>query len=259
MENYSYDSVIGSSHAPYINSLAGECGLATNYHNITHPSLPNYVAATSGLNLARLAPFTPDCSPSGDCTADAPSIFAQGESWKAYEESMPSNCHPSDTGNYAVRHNPPTYYPTLSGCSTFDVPYSTLSADLANDTLPAFSFITPNLVNDMHNGTLADGDAWLAHNLPLIFDSPEYTHGTVAIFLTWDEGEGGSSNDCAANTSDIGCHIATIVMSPSTVAGTRAGDLFNHYSLLATAEELLGLPKLGEAAANPSMVSAFNL
>jgi phospholipase C len=259
MENHSYDSVIGASDAPYINSLAGECGLATNYHNITHPSLPNYISATSGLDLAGLDPFTGDCDPTGDCTASTQSIFAQGESWKAYEDSMPSNCHPSDAGNYAVRHNPPMYYTTLSGCSANDVPYDHLATDLGANALPAFSFITPNLINDMHNGTLADGDTWLAHNLPTVLDSPEYRDDSTVIFLTWDEGEGGSSNDCATNTTDVGCHVAALVISPSTAAGTRSAQLFNHYSLLATAEELLGLPKLGGAASNASMVNAFNL
>ena len=79
------------------------------------------------------------------------------------------------------------------------------------------------------------------------------------IFITWDEGEGGSSNDCAANTTDVGCHVAAVVLSPGTGAGTRSSTLFNHWSLLGTAEEMLGLPKLGQAASNPSMVSAFNL
>ncbi|MBO0731950.1 MAG: hypothetical protein J2P57_22010, partial [Acidimicrobiaceae bacterium] len=132
MENHSYGTVIGARAAPYINSLAATCGLATNYHNVTHPSLPNYIAATSGLNLADLQPFTPDCSPTGSCSTTAKSIFAQGESWKSYEESMPSNCARSDAGNYAVRHNPPRYYTTLSGCSTFDVPYTQLGEDLAD-------------------------------------------------------------------------------------------------------------------------------
>jgi hypothetical protein len=259
MENHSYETVIGSPGAPYINALAAACGLATNYHNVTHPSLPNYLAATSGLTLASLMPFTPDCPPAGDCATDEPSIFAQGESWKAYEESMPSPCDRSDAGLYAVRHNPPAYYTTLTGCSTFDVPYSSLGVDLAHDRLPAFSFITPNLINDMHDGTLADGDGWLARNLPVIFNSPDYRDATTAVFVTWDEGEGGSSNDCAANTSDVGCHVATVVISPSTVAGSRSASLFNHYSLLATAEALLGLPALGQAAVNPSMVSAFEL
>jgi phospholipase C len=259
MENHSYSDIIGSSQAPYINTLANQCGLATNYHNISHPSLPNYIAGTSGLSLSGLKKFNNDCSPSKRCSTPTPSIFGQGETWKAYEESMPTNCDPSNSGEYAVRHNPPPYYTTLTGCSTNDVPYTRLANDLANNTLPAFSFITPNLIDDMHDGTTADGDTWLSNNLPTIFNSSEYQSGNTAVFVTWDEGEGGSSNDCANNTTDIGCHVATIVASPTTVSGTTSSTLFNHYSLLGTAEELLGLPALGQAATYPTMTSAFNL
>ena len=258
-ENHSYSTIIGASDAAYFNFLAAKCGLATNYHNVTHPSLPNYISATSGLGLAALNPFTGDCDPTGTCMTNAKSIFAQGESWKAYEDSMPSNCYLSDAGNYAVRHNPATYYTTLRGCSTHDVPYTKLAADLASNALPAFSFITPNLIHDMHDGTVADGNQWLAANLPAILASPEYKTDTTAIFITWDEGEGGSSDACAANATDVGCHIAALVISPSTPAGTRSARLFNHYSLLATVEQLLSLPKLGRAASNSSMVRAFNL
>ena len=259
MENHSYDTIIGSSQAPYINTLASQCGLATNYHNISHPSLPNYVAGTSGLALSSLTKFDKDCSPSKRCSTSAPSIFGQGETWKAYEESMPTSCDPSNSGEYAVRHNPPPYYTTLAGCATNDVPYTQLATDLANNALPAFSFVTPNLIDDMHDGTIAQGDTWLANNLPTIFNSPEYLAGTTAVFVTWDEGEGGSSNDCAANTTDVGCHVATIVASPTTAAGTTSATLFNHYSLLGTAEQLLGLPALGQAAAYPTMTAAFKL
>ena len=136
MENHSFTNIIGNtSQAPYLNSLASECGLATNYHNLTHPSLPNYVGATSGLTLSQLSPFSGDCNPSSRCSTSAASIFSQGETWKAYEESMPSNCDKSNSGEYAVRHNPPPYYTTLSGCTTFDVPYTQLSTDLAGGTL----------------------------------------------------------------------------------------------------------------------------
>ena len=119
-----------------------------------------------------------------------PSIFGQGETWKAYQESMPANCYRSDSGEYAVRHNPPPYYTSLSGCACLDVPYSQLATDLAGNALPAFSFITPNLIDDMHDGTIAQGDAWLARNLPVILNSPS-TSGTTAVFITWDEGSGG--------------------------------------------------------------------
>jgi len=259
MENHSYGSIIGSGKAPFISALAAKCGLATNYHNVSHPSLPNYIAATSGLGYAALARFTSDCSPSPACNTPARSIFGQGETWKAYQESMPSNCDRAGSGEYAVRHNPPPYYTTLKGCSTFDVPYSRLAADLARNRLPAFSFITPNLIDDMHDGTVADGDTWLARNLPRILNSPAYRAGHTAVIVTWDEGEGGSATWCATNTTDVGCRVATIVVSPSTRPGTRSGRLFNHYSLLGTAEQLLHLPKLGLAPSFPTMTAAFNL
>ncbi|HWF25902.1 MAG TPA: alkaline phosphatase family protein [Solirubrobacteraceae bacterium] len=205
MENHSYGDIIGNTaQAPYINSLAGECGLATNYHNISHPSLPNYIAATSGLPLASLKPFTNDCGPSHKCSTSAPSIMSQTSSWKAYEESMPSNCYRKNRGEYAVRHNPGPYYTSLTSCATNDVPYTRLAGDLAGGNLPAFSFITPNLIDDMHDGTIAQGDSWLAANVPAVLGSPEYQAGNVAIFITWDEGGGGTSNDCATNTTDIG-------------------------------------------------------
>jgi acid phosphatase len=259
-ENHSYGDIVGNTaEAPYINSLISACGLATNYHNISHPSLPNYVGMTSGLPLSGLSQFTNDCSPSRKCSTTSPSIFSQTPSWKAYEESMPSNCDKKNSGEYAVRHNPPPYFSTLTGCATNDVPYTQLSTDLNSNSLRSFSFITPNLIDDMHDGTILQGDQWLQANLPAILNSSEYTAGNVAVFITWDEGEGGTSNDCATNTTDIGCHVATIAISPSTTPGTQDGTLFNHYSLLGTAEQLLGLPPLQEAASFPTMVSAFGL
>ena len=259
-ENHSSSSIIGSSQAPYFNTVANECGLATNYHNLSHPSLPNYVGATSGLAVSNLTPFDGDCNPTGSCTTTSASIFSQGETWKAYEESMPSNCYKSNSGEYAVRHNPPPYFTSLTGCSTKDVPYSQLATDLAGNTLPAFSFITPNLIDDMHDGTVAQGNTWLSNNLPKILSSPEYTSGNTVVFITFDEGSGGTKGEnCATNTTDNSCKIPTIVVSPSTKAGTKSGTLFNHYSLLATAEQLLGLPALRQAASATTMTAAFNL
>jgi hypothetical protein len=259
MENHSYDTIIGSPEAPNLNSLASQCGLAINYHNISHPSLPNYIAATSGLSREGVTRFTPDCQPSRKCSTTASSIFSQIPSWRAYEESMPKSCDRKSKSEYAVRHNPPPYYKTLTECGPKDVPYTQLAGDIADGTLPAFSFVTPNLIDDMHDGTVAQGDAWLQSSLATILSSSEYKSGTVVIVITWDEGEGGSSGDCSTNTTDVGCHVATIVVSPSTAPGTESSTLFNHYSLLASTEQLLGVPPLGEAARANSMLAAFNL
>jgi phospholipase C len=259
-ENHSYSDIIGSSQAPYFNTVVTDCGLATNYLSLSHPSLPNYVGATSGLAIKSLKPFNSDCNPKAHCSTSATSIFGQGETWKAYEESMPSNCAPVNSGEYAVRHNPPPYFTSLTTCSANDVPYTQLATDLAGNTLPAFSFVTPNLISDMHDGTIAQGDTWLSTNLPAILGSSEYTSGNTAIFITFDEGAGGKTGeDCSTNTTDNSCHVVTIVVSPSTPAGATSGTLFNHYSLLGTTEQLLGLPALGQAASATTLTSAFNL
>jgi phospholipase C len=263
MENHSLRDIIGNTaQAPYLNAIAARCGLATDYHVTTHPSLPNYLAATSGLSQAHLPVLSYlDCSVSFVCDSSAPSIFGQGESWKAYAESMPSNCDKSNSGEYAVRHNPAVYYTSLAGCASRDVPYPQLATDLAAGTLPAFSFVTPNLIDDMHDGTIAQGDGWLARNLPAILASQAYRAGTTAVFITWDEGSGGyPAEDCDnARRTDASCIVPTIVISPSTRAGTTSGAFFDHYSLLGTTEQLLGLPALGSAGSAPSMAAAFGL
>jgi phospholipase C len=259
MENHSYGEIVGSRQAPFIDRLAHECGLAANYHNVSHPSLPNYIAATSGLALARLAQFGSDCGPSRECSTGAPNIFGEVRSWRAYEESMPNRCSRGDAGEYAVRHNPPPYFTTLARCRANDVPFARLASDLASGALPAFSFVTPNLVHDMHDASVTQGDEWLNAQLPAIVRSRVYKRGDLAVFVTWDEGEGGSSSECATNTADVGCHVATLVISPSTAPDTISRALFNHYSLLASAERLLGVPLLGEARRANNMLAAFDL
>jgi hypothetical protein len=272
LENHSYEQIIDSASAAFINGLASECGSATNFHNLSHVSLGNYIGAVTGLDNAALQPFRLDCSPGVSCQTSAPSIFEQVPSWKAYMESMTTNCQPTGFVGYAVRHNPPAYLTNLAGsCPVYDVPYTELQTDLYNDTLPAFAFITPNTVSDGHDGgdpvSIQNTDAWLAANLPPILNSAAYQRGTTAVFITWDEGEGPLTpgfigKDCSKNTTDEDCHIATLVVSPSTRTGTVSSVLFNHYSLLRTSMEMLHIkrrnfPGLSKKA--PSMRHAFHL
>ena len=271
-ENHSYDQIIDSASAAFINDLASQCGSAANFHNLTHVSLGNYIGAVTGLDNAALQPFILDCSPSASCQTSATSIFEQLSSWKAYMESMTTTCQPTGFVGYAVRHNPPPYLTNLaSSCPILDVPYTELQTDLANDTLPTFAFITPNTVNDGHDGgdpvSIQNSDAWLAANLPPILNSAAYQRGTTAIFITWDEGEGPITpgflgKDCSTNTTDEDCHVAAIVVSPSTRPGTVSSKLFNHYSLLRTTEEMLHLKRRtfpGLSKKTPSMRKAFHL
>ena len=113
----------------------------------------------------------------------------------------------------------------------------------------------------MHDCPIGTGDAWLSRWVSAIVTSPAYRSGDTALFITWDEGEKSGSNDCADNTSTPGCHVATLVVSPSTPPGARPAALFNHYSLLKTVEQTFSLPLLGHARdpSVQSMVAPFHL
>jgi phospholipase C len=256
MENKPYDAIIGSPQAPFQTELAAACGLATNYYAITHPSLPNYIAATSGGTQGVADNEPPSVHP-----LDVPSIFSQvraaGKTWRSYQESAPGPCTLTSSGLYAVKHDPAAYYTSIrSDCAVWDVPLGTTTSgnflnDLTGNTLPAFSFVTPNLCNGTHDCPVATGDEWLRSWFAKILGSPAYTGGRTVVFLTWDEDDHSAAN-----------HISTIVVSPSTPAGTKSGTHFNHYSLLKTTEQLLGITTyLGHAAdaGTASMLSAFNL
>jgi hypothetical protein len=274
-ENHSYGDIIGSSLAPYINTLAAECGLAGEYHNITHDSLPNYLGITSGLAYSSLLHFDKDCLPSSSCEVTGNNIFNQASSWKEYAESMPSNCYKLDDGKYAPRHNPSVYYTDLANCATNDVPLGTTSnSPLLKDfgsesTAPAFAYLTGNLCDDMHGTTgcakstlIPKGDTWLSQWLPLITATKVYKDKDTVIFLVWDEGEGGSDTvgeQCYNNTTDQSCHVPAIVIAPSVKAGTVSSTQFDHYSWLKTTEQLLGLPQIGQAKTATSMKSGFHL
>jgi chitodextrinase len=258
MENKAYSAVIGSSSAPYINSLAQQCGSATNYNQVTNPSLPNYIAATSGSTQG----VTDDNAPSSH-PLNVPNLFLQvqtaGKEWRSYAESAPANCTLTNSGNYLVRHDPVTYYTNVRDrCATWDVPLGSPSAGalvsaIQAGTLPAYTSIAPNACNDMHGGggcpsnLVKTGDDWLAALLPKILNGPNYRSGETVVFLVWDEASTGSPR------------VPALVMSPYTMPGVQPGTRFDHYSLLRTTEELLGLPLLGQAASAPSMRAAFGL
>ena len=291
-ENKSYGSIVGSKSAPYINqALISGCGLATNYHNYSHPSTSNYLALTSGAVQGKAV--SADCLPSG-CPQPQASIFSQlseaGQTWGEYAEAMPSNCDKKNfdntafvnadgsTGeNYYVRHAPPAYYtstPVPGDCSNWDVPLGTTSSgnflnalSPSTDGLPAFSFVTPGGCDDMHDCPTVVGDDWLKEWIPVIQQSAAYQSGQLVVFITSDEGTGSdkvNGESCWDTTHAVSatypsCHIATMVMSPYTVPGTRSGSYFNHLSLLGTAEDLLGLPRLPTAVGYTGLESAFGL
>jgi len=137
----------------------------------------------------------------------------------------------------------------------------------SSDGLSAFSFVSPGGCNDMHDCPVAAGDDWLKEWIPVIQHSAAYRSGQLAVFITWDEGTGADKTlgetcwDTAHADSSAypSCHVATIVMSPYTAPGTSSGAYFNHLSMLGTAEDLLGLPRLPTTQGYAGLQSAFGL
>jgi len=247
-ENHSLDQVDGNSQAPYLNTLTSQCGQARNLSDLDHPSAPNYIGLTSGALNAGAGDCDPNQCPDGDV-----SIFEQAGSWKSYSEGEPTNCDLGFDGDaYDVNHNPPAYYTRIrTACQQLAVPLGTFTSgplvtDLAGNTLPKFAFIDPNTNDDMHDGTIAQGDTYLKGLMNLILNSTAYKSGNTAVVVTFDEGE----------TTEL---VDTVLVAPSVHPGTKSTAAFTHYSTLRTTEEMLGLPLLQNAGNAASMRSAFNL
>jgi len=273
-ENTSEGDVIGNSELPFINqTLVAQCGLATNYHNVSHPSLTNYLGLTSG--TAGGPNEAGNCQPA-DCRQAQSNLFEQvqaaGGIWGEYAQSMAGNCDPVKDSNYEPEHAVPVYYTDLRPtCQRWDVPLGdpaggALRDDLDRGMLPTFTFITP----DGGHESGADGDRWLGDWISLIAATRDYRAGTTALFVTWDEGGGSDSShgeSCGDRAhADVhaypSCWVATLVISPSTRPGTKSQTYFSHYSLLRTTEDLLGLDvHLGHAADERTMGMrhAFNV
>jgi phosphatidylinositol-3-phosphatase len=243
MENEEAGGVLGSAAAPYLNALARRYAVASNSYAIRHPSLPNYLALTSGSTHG----ITSDCT---DCHVGARNIVDQLEaahlSWKGYMEDLPRPCSTvAGAGGYAKKHDPFLYYDDIARnperCRRV-VGFGSLTSDLRQGRLPAFSFITPNLCHDMHDCGVATGDRFLSGLVPGLLRELG-PHGFLVI--TWDEG----TSDAGCCTDAHGGRIATIVAGPDVRRGARSARAVDHYGVLRTIESALGLAPLGGAAA----------
>lgn len=261
-ENRSLTSVMG--HAAYLDGLAAMGAYATAFNSVRHPSLPNYIAMTSGDTWGVAC----DCHPGGsdtcnplscnllfsncDCPVDAQHLGDQldsiGVTWREYGESMVTPCNAvTDTAvHYATKHLPFMYYENVFGdkprCEEHLRDFTDFPGDLAAASR-RFSMISPNLCNDMHDACGGDpvqhGDAWAAANVATILGTPGFAaDGRDVLFVVWDE------QDNSLGTAPI----PFIVVSPLVAPGTITPLAYDHYSLLATWEDGFGLPRLGHAA-----------
>jgi acid phosphatase len=221
LENTSYQLALGQ---PYIASLAQQYSVATNYHSVANPSLPNYLAMTSGSTWG-IRDDAYHRLPAGGIGSE---LTTASISWKAYMEGFTGDCSNSPYP-YALKHNPFAYYG--GACPANVVPMTDLTTDLNGNT-PQLAWITPGLCNDGHDCGVRAADRWLAQMVPQITASPAWRQNGV-LFITWDESSAGDSR------------VALLVVAPS-LRGQIATPL-DHYSLLATISDQLGVPPLGMA------------
>jgi hypothetical protein len=230
MENKDTDEVIGSSRAPWLNSLAHSGANFTNAHAETHPSQPNYIAMFSGSTQG----VTDDgCDHSFDAANLGSELIAAGRTFVGYAEQLP---HAGSTtcsqGRYARKHSPWVNFTNLPPATT-NLPASALGTDW--DRLPTVAFLTPDMCNDMHDCPVAAGDAWAKKTLGSYMAWAQ-THNSMLV-MTFDESE----------TKTPGNPIPTIFAGPMVKAGNVSARV-DHYSMLRTLEDMYGLKALGKSA-----------
>jgi phosphatidylinositol-3-phosphatase len=302
LENESFGTTWGSgSAATYLNGLRAQGVLADHYYATSHHSLGNYIAMVSGQPVQ---PATAgDCEALNlyDCVQGqtamaggrnlADQIEGAGLSWKGYMDTMPGPCFHADYGaaapppdryqggslsppayDYADRHNAFLYFPDIIGddsrCKAHVVPYSGLAADLAGDTLPAFSFITPDTCHDGHDNPCADGspgglaraDLWLSQNVPALLAYLRSHDGLLLI--TFDEASATDTSGCCTGGPGggpgAGGRVGLLALSAAIRAGRVVSTPYDHASLLRTIEDSLGIAEhLNNAAAATAMADLF--
>jgi phosphatidylinositol-3-phosphatase len=230
LENEGASQVIGSSDAPYINSLVKQGAYFSNSHGVTHPSQPNYLALFSGSTQGvsnDACPHTFSANNLGN------QLLAAGFSFTGYAESLPYSGYAGCTYNnlYARKHAPWVNFTNVPTASS--QPFSTFPSDFR--TLPTVSFVVPNLCDDNHDCPMSTGDSWLQNNLDAYVQWAQSNNSL--LILTWDEDEGTTGNQ-----------ISTIFVGARINSGSTYSQSINHYNVLRTLEDMYGLTNIGNAA-----------
>jgi hypothetical protein len=274
MENTSLSTLSAATNTPNLAAMKTKYATGSDYHGVAHPSLPNYVALVSGGTQS----IACDCDPTGTaCTSSTCNIFSStcacdqpttvkhvgdqietaGKAWMAYAENMGTACNTTSTSPYATKHVPFLYFDDVvkdtTRCPAHVVDYTGFNPD----TAPDFSFITPNLTDDMHDPVLggatnlANGDMWIGPVVDKITKSASYTSGGLLV-VVWDE-----DDNSGIPTADA--PVPIFVMSPyAKSGGYMSATHGDHYALLRTFEEGLGISTyLGMASSATALSDYF--
>lgn len=237
---------------PYLAALAHQYLRTSNYRAVTHPSLPNYLAIAAGSTFGVSDDGPPERHPITQGSVFDEALTA-GRTVRTYAEAMPHTCTLTDSGRYAVKHNPWAYFSapaSRANCQRFDVPAGTpeqgaLHDDVLAGTMPTIGLLVPDLCHDAHDCSMQVADSWLHQWIPFVMAGPDYQAGRLAIVITFDEDDRTAGNN-----------VLTTIISPNVSAVVAATPL-NHYSLDRYLAELAGIPPLDQAAQSPSLGEVF--
>jgi acid phosphatase len=254
-ENDDYANVVGNTAVwPNLNNLIREGALPTHYYADAHPSIGNYFMLTTGQLL------TSDDNSTTVWNVDniARRMLASGVSFRVYAEGITQGYVGGNTGLYLIRHNPFAMLSDVADnpqvANQVIWPFSQFAIDIANGSLPEFSFIVPDVNDNVHNGTPEQADTWLQTNIvtPLTSDSAFQAGGDGILIVEFDEA-------ADSDTSYGGGHVSPVLWGPDVLAGytQQSTTIYQHQSMLRTVMEALGLPNPPAAAATAPSMSEF--
>lgn len=249
-ENRSFSTVYPTG-MPWLSALGDANGIATNYLSDEKGSLLDYLWLSSGSGEQAFGCDGNACAQ--PITDD--NIFRElnnaGLSWKIYLDSLPlTGFLGAFSGNYVKRHNPAAWYSDIINNPSQQkniVPFTQFAADLANNNLPDYTIIVPDLQHDAHDGTPAMADAWLSKNVQPVLGTPYFQKGgSGVLFITFDNGDG-----------DAQGQVFTAVVGPNVIPGVKVNTAFRHENTLRTIMELLGLKNFPGASGTAAPMNEF--
>ena len=262
-ENHGYQDIVGNSRMPYFNQLIQQYGLATQFYSDQHGSISALMWFVAGATVTTNEATT-------SCQHDEDNVVREllksGYSWRAYEEDLPYPGYEGLKGgqgnNYYRRHDPLLDFTDVcpsTGQNMRVVPFTQMATDFADGKDVNYAWITPDMMNDGHNGPLEKADQWLQDHVPEILARPEFSSGGDGIlFIVWDESDLYTDHACSHRVKDgCGGHTATLVIGPRVKPGYQSPVTYHNENVLATVCAAMGLSPCPGAAQNASPMADF--
>jgi hypothetical protein len=262
-ENHGYEEVVGNTQMPYYNQLIQQYGLAGQFYSDQHSSLPALMWFVAGAEVETNNDTVSCDHPQDNVVRE---LLKQGYTWRSYQEDLPSagfqGLYGGPDNVYYRRHNPLIDFTDVcpgTGQDTNSVPFTQMATDFAESGTVNYAYITPDVNDDAHNGTLQEADQWLQEHLPAILGRPEFSPGGDGIlFIVWDESDLTTDNRCSATVAQgCGGRTAILVIGPQVKPGYESTITYHNENVLSTVCAAMGLSTCPGAAQNALPMADF--